>query len=250
MTINNELKIGNIVRFIEGKNDKSVAYTDYGKVILCDHKIKSGFAKIESVLDKGNCFIVTAKHVLKDLYPEIDYDDFIETISLFDYKIGFDRVFISSYTKFEEHQIFAYNLNSKVCITAETITLSDKCKLNSIYIYLPSKSIFDFSIRDRNISYGGINLTVLTASHRAFNALEYTDNIMKNVKEKRGDIKWPKDKYPSLATYEDRLSDEEYECGVSLTKKCLQRLKLDNSKGYLEIFEGCDFLKYLKEGSE
>lgn len=138
------VKVGDVINFVEGKKNRQVSFfTNPGKVIICKHKIPIGYAEILSVEEKDKCFLVTAKHTIKDIYYNITYDDFIKTISLFGYRIGFDREFTGD-DGMQEHQIFAYNLKTKVVIVAETFNQN---AFNNIEVYLPSISAFNSGLQ-------------------------------------------------------------------------------------------------------
>lgn len=243
---NDKLEVGTVICFVTGKKEKPVSYTSSGKVILCRYNIPLGYAEIKTVEDKGNYYLVTAVHIIKDLYPGINYEDFVKVVPLFGYKIGFDRTFINPHWNNEEHQIFVYNLDNKVCIVAETFTKEGRgsIEFNSIKIYLPGKCIFDLR-KNRLVSHGSACLTVLDAcySFSEIGILDYVSGIMNDVKKKKGEIKWPQDESPSLWTYEDKSTDDNGNWILGDTT--IQRLRLAPSE-CLSIFEGCDFLKKLQ----
>ena len=78
---NTTIEVGSEVCFFEGKKEKPVAYTALGKVILCKHKIPLGYARVTSVEEREKYYLVTAEHIVRDLYSGIDYNDFIQVLS-------------------------------------------------------------------------------------------------------------------------------------------------------------------------
>lgn len=255
MVNNYKVNVGDIIFFIEGKDKRSISHTKNGKVILCKHKIPVGYAEVKTIEDRDRCIIVTAEHTVKDLYSQITYEDFLKVLPLFGYKIGFDRTFINNLENkdFIEHQIFAYNLENKVCIVAETFTgkifESDKTvvrQFNKINIYLPSKSIFDFRYRNILVSQGNDQMTVLNvidSGYKENNVLEQVQYIMCKVKERKGKITWPQNENPKMWTYMDDTTDEHG--NWILNDSTIGRLKLA-PKECLQIFEGCSFLDKIK----
>jgi len=245
MSYEKKLEVGTNVCFFEGKKDRPVAYTDIGKVILCKHRIPLGYAKIKSVEDKGNYFLVMADHIVKDIYSGIDYDDFIAVLPLHGFKIGFDRTFIHRYNsgnEIQEHQIYAYNLKNNVVIVAETFKWEDSNRVgfNAIDVYCPQVSVFNFN-RCGYVELGSKNMTVfnLVRQNNGYDLLKWINNIMKDIKNPF----WPEDDYPSLWTYEDtEITDENG--NWNLGERHLAKL-LDAPESF-KIFKGCKFLEKIK----
>ena len=102
MLFNEKLEVGDEVLFFEGKKNRNIAYFWDGKVILCKNKISKGYAKITSAEDRGNFFLVTAKHIIKDYYEGISYDEFMKLLPMFGFKIGYNLEFENPYTKEDE----------------------------------------------------------------------------------------------------------------------------------------------------
>jgi len=218
---------------------------DNGKVILCQYKIPLGYAKIKSVEDRGNYFLVTAEHIVKDVYTGIDYDDFIKVLPLHGFNIGFDQIFTHKYTDDEEtqeHQIYAYNLKNNVIIIAKTFTWKGDTRkgFNSINVYCPQVSVFNFS-HCGCISHGTNTMTVfdLVRGSGDVDLLQWINSIMEGVENPI----WSEDDYPILWTYEDNDTTDE-KGNWHLGKKHFQRLL--EAPESLKIFNGYKFLKELK----
>jgi hypothetical protein len=136
------LNIGDIVCFKEGKNDRNVAYTKEGKVILCSHKIPVGHAKIVSVVEKPKYYIVKAQHVTYDYYKGMSYYEFLELMNTLGFKIGFDMPFVyqmhagcGHFIPKDEHEIFAYNLDLNMVIVA--CTYENSSTFYQVRVYCP-----------------------------------------------------------------------------------------------------------------
>jgi len=245
MNYKEKLEVGTDVCFFEGKKDRAVAYTETGKVILCKHRIPLGYAKIKSVEDRGNYFLVTADHIVKDVYSGIDYDDFIAVLPMHGFRIGFDRTFTHRYdsgNEIQEHQIYAYNLKNNVVIVAETFRWegSTRVGFNTIDVYCPQVSIFDFN-RCGYAECGSGNMAVfnLVSRHNGCDLLKWINNIMEDIENPF----WPENDYPSLWTYEDTETTDE-NGNWNLGERHLPKL-LDAPES-LRIFKGCKFLEKLK----
>lgn len=242
-----ELMVGDEVVFFEGKNNKPVAYTWFGKVILCKHKIPLGYAKVLTVEDKGNCYLITAEHTVKDVYSGIDYDDFLQALAPHGFVLGFDKIFEADHYGEgikTEHQIFAFNPKNKVVIVANSFTTGGRQKFNTIEAYCPGLNIFAYhNSRNSLVSHGSALLTVfdLERGYGHSDLLVWVNKQMEGV-----DSTWPSKEYPSLWTYEDHESyDENGEW--NLGKKNLKKL-LDAPASALLIFEGCNWLNDLVNG--
>lgn len=202
MNFINELKEGTVVLVKEGKGKRPVAFTFEGKVILFKNSVKLGFARITSIIDKGNCFLCEAENIVKDYYQDIPYEEFLEVLKLKEYKIGFDIPF--KYKEYEERQLLAYNLDYNTIIIANTF----KGNFNSINVYCPNLPIFTFF---RSLfSHGGGNLSVLELCHSGNISfpLECIHEEMEKVKKEKG-VKWAESEDISLWTYADPSTDKD-----------------------------------------
>ncbi len=239
------LNVGDEVVFFEGRNNKPVAYWD-GKVVLCKHKIPLGYAKVKSVEDKGRCFVVTADHIVKDVYSGIDYEDFLAVLPLHGFKIGFDRPFNHQRNDGSiavEHQIFAYNEQNKCVIVAETFTWewTTRIGFNAIDVYCPQLNVFRYN-RCGLISNGSGNMTVfnLVQVNNHCGLLNWVNSQMEDIENPH----WPEKEYPSLWNYEDSNDCYDENGEWNLGKKNLKKL-LDAPKEALLVFSGCNWLNEL-----
>lgn len=242
---------GDIVRFVKGKKNRNVSYTLTGKVILCKHQIQIGYAKIKTVENNEKYFLVTAEHVVHDLYPEISYEEFLEVIEKHGYKIGFDRRFkrrklSENDISTNEHQVFAYNSTISTCIVATTVTIEgDEQHFNYINIYLPFATISDFR-RNHLFNNGNSVMVVLDAVRTTYSLLLYPLDYIKTYMENRvlrkfdGHIPWHKDERPSFICYDDNISSENEYLDLFYERMALA------TNDALEMFKGCDFIKKLE----
>ena len=177
------MKKGTEVIFKEGKNNRPVAFTEEGKVILCKHKIPLGYAKVKTVEDKGTYFLVTADHIdPKDYYYGINYEEFLKVLPLYGFKVGYDIPFKSPYGEYDERQILAYNLDNHCIIVAETFDNKD-C-FNSINLYCPNLSCFEFYSHMEGFTHGSGALSVFNISFRKCdNTFSVFDRVMKQIKD-------------------------------------------------------------------
>lgn len=249
------IEVGSEICFFEGKKGNPVAHTVLGKVILCKHKMPLGYARVTSVEEREKYYLVTAEHIVRDLYSGINYEEFIQVLPLQGYKIGFDRTFDHDMDEqgiMAEHQIFAYNLQNRVVIVAETFTWEKggRVGFNSIKIYLPGISVFTgYRKRTRLFRSGGASITQLDAGSTSYNQdgiLEYVNDLME--REGHGNT-WPADEYPSMWTYADDDLEYNEDGEWTLGKTTLKRLNLA-PRECLYIFAGCNWLKDLEEKEE
>lgn len=130
-------EVGDIVLIKEGKDDKLIAHTELGKIIIPINELKCGYAKITEIVRIAEKYIlVKAENVVKDYYHNISYEEFKEVLKINGYTIGFDRPFETKYEYGTEHQILAYNISNGVIIVAETFFGSKT--FNSIKVYCPN----------------------------------------------------------------------------------------------------------------
>lgn len=137
------IKVGDVVLLKEGRDNKLIAYTDLGKVILPANHVTKGYVKITKIVKNAEKFILAEmEHVVADYYDGISYEEFKQVLNLYGYKIGFERPFQSSWEEYgEEFQLFAYNLNNGIIIVAETF--GGKESFNSIAVYCPNVNCFN-----------------------------------------------------------------------------------------------------------
>lgn len=195
------LKVNDTVIFKKGYNEKMIAYTTEGKIIICKHHIPSGYAIIKTIEDKGNCFIVTAEHIIKDYYYDINYEEFLQVLPLHGFKIGYDIPFHYDSMNTDERQIFAYNLDNHCVIVAETI--DNKSCFNSIELYCPNIDDKDVQFKVKGLSIGSSKMCIFNLVNSfESGSLEYFNNYMKSIKENHG-IEWDENEYVRLYHYVD-----------------------------------------------
>lgn len=204
---NETLKVGDEVLFFEGKKNRNIAYFWDGKVILCKNKISKGYARVTSVEDRGNFFLVTAEHIIKDYYEDISYDEFMKLLPMFGFKIGYNLEFENPHTKEDgthpmENQIFAYNLDLGMIIVAETWRLWGEETFNSINVYCPHMDAFKHPV---GFFCGNVNMSQLNLC----SIDKPIENILKNIcKTQKENVEyasclWPLGETPFLWHYAD-----------------------------------------------
>lgn len=121
------------------KDNKLIAYTDSGKVIIPENQksLHPGFAKVESFIDKGNCYVVKMKNVPCDFYygsekdETISYDEFCEVLKSYNFKHEYQ-------TEIDNTNFFDVwaNLDTGSLITIETWNKMGIKEYNSVYVYI------------------------------------------------------------------------------------------------------------------
>lgn len=201
------LKVGDEVLFFEGKNNRNIAYFWDGKVIICKNKISKGYARITSIEDRGNFFLVMAEHIIKDYYEDISYDEFMKLLPMFGFKIGYNLEFKNKHAKEDgthpiENQIFAYNLELGMIIVAETWSIWGEKTFNTINVYCPYMNAFTNPI---GLFCGSVDMSVLNLC----NIDKSITNVLKNIciaqKEnvEYASNLWPMDEVPLLFNYSE-----------------------------------------------
>lgn len=234
-----KVTVGEVVCFFEGKNNKPVAYTPFGKVILCKHRIPLGYAIVKSVEDRGNYFLVTADHTIADIYSGINYEELLEVLPKFGFKIGYDTTFENNHYKHLEHQIFAYNLEYNVCIVAATFRNSDSDRFGfgSIDVYCPNLKFLEVS-SNRFYSHGSGIFTVFdfAIAHSQKDLLQWLLDLMSDIKKERG-VEWPENETIDLWNYSDSNYNENGEW--DLWDKTINRVLMADSE-CLQIFKNSE----------
>lgn len=234
----NEVQVGDEIVFFEGKNEKPVAYCEFGKVILCRHKIPLGYARVTSVEDKGRYFLVTAEHIVKDLYAGILYDDFIKALPVQGYEIGFDRIFKneSGGEIYDEHQILAYNKEIGTVIVAETFSAWGDRRMNSIYVSCPNMDIGSV-MKNRYFHSGGGYMATLNLAHNTGNDYD----LLKMVEHLVGcdGARWPDNAHLYLWTYADKETSLNGE-RLSLWESTICRIYA--APELMNMLRNCDFM--------
>lgn len=234
-----DIEIGTEVIFKIGRGDKPVAFSIYGKAILCKHKIPLGYAKIKTFEDKGRYYLVTAEHIIKDLYEGITYEEFIKVLPLHGYKVGFDRLLKDSENR-TLHQIYAYHPDLKVCIICNTLDIefgvknhSEASQMCAIKAYLPNVGFGDLNRYSRYDVYAqSSGMAIINGSSSSVSSL--LKSIYDTMHE-WSNIKWPIREYPDLITiYDDYTDDSQFDT-VSIFAQNIEACKFDEA---FSIFKG------------
>lgn len=237
ITTNNIIIHDDIVLFKPGKYNKPVGYTIGGKVILCRHNIKLGYAKISRIEDKGKFILVDATHIIKDIYPTISVYEFTKTLPMHGYKVGFDRRFNDPSTNTIEHLIFAYNLNNYSIIVAKTRTKQCKQQFRSIMVYCPGiPHNYLYNILSM-VKYGDrvmsvYDLTKMNKFHDGY-PLEYITSVILPTHNKF----WPGSWFPDLSISSNVVDDVRRQDNWYRTM-----IEFVRDSECLKIFENCDFV--------
>lgn len=251
--IRHSINKGDIILLQIGKQDKPVGFTDTGKVILPtkNSKVKAGYAKINSVTEMEKYILCDMEIVDQDYYSGISYEEFLRVLPIHGYKIGFDRTFKSKWG-YDEHQIFAYNLEYNTIIVAETIMRAnenisnDRQIFNSIDVYCTNVNVFNL-INWKIIESGSDSFThfnLCNALPYQSDLLQRINDLMEKIKITEG-IKWPQNESPHLWTYSDinrvnrHIDDAEH---VDLWESTIDRILLAPPE-VDQIFEGCERMK-------
>ena len=121
------------------RNDKLIAYTDTGKVIIPvnQNSLHFGFAKVNNFIDKGNCYVAEMENVPYDFYygydegETIPYDEFCEVLKNHNFKHEYQ-------TKIDNTNFFDVwvNLDTGSLITIETWDVFGIKTYDSVYVYI------------------------------------------------------------------------------------------------------------------
>lgn len=121
------------------RNDKLIAYTDAGKIIIPKNQksLHLGFAKVNNFIDKGNCYVAEMENVPYDFYcgynecEIIPYDEFCEVLKNHNFKHEYQA-------KIDDTNFFDVwaNLDTGSLITIETWDKSGIKTYNSVDVYI------------------------------------------------------------------------------------------------------------------
>lgn len=141
-------KVGDRIVLREGKDNRLVSFTPYGKVILLNGKgLRPGYAEVLSIEEKEKYFIAKVKNVVEDVYPYIGYEEFLNVLETQGFTLGYDITFkYETYSNVRqdgevieevrtEHQILAYRLDTGLVVVAET--WEEGKSFNTIRVYMP-----------------------------------------------------------------------------------------------------------------
>lgn len=154
--------VGDIVLFKEttrtlksGKKVKSsIAYDDNGIVVFCKHPIKNVYARVKSIEDRGNYYLVTAENIVYDLYRNMPYNELLKVLDYQGYKIGF------TYDNIGGKFIFAYHPLNNSCLQIS----SWENTLSEIKMYCPGVRGNDISVKHKYFYASGGNYVVFLSN--------------------------------------------------------------------------------------
>ena len=227
------IKIGDIVLFLEGRDNKLIGHNQMGKVIIPVNNINRGYGKITKIIKNADKFIlVEAENVVYDYYDDITYEEFKKVLIKQGYKIGFDREFETEYEYGTEHQIFAYDINTGIVIVAETFYGSKT--FNSIEVYCPNTN--GLYCRDKMLSRGSSIITVFDLCYNYRRGINALKEIKKYCNINSNSPIWENEE-PSLWTYADKSNNiwEDTIDRILLCDKEIEKIFI-NSKRLKPIF--------------
>lgn len=240
------LKTNDIILFKHGKNDRPVAYSNTGKVILCKHRISYGWAHVISVEERESVYLVKAVNILWDYHSEMDYSEFMELLPRLGFKIGFDMPFVYNrvlligsngnpiYDHTKEHEIFAYNLANNMTIVATT--WDNGKRFSSVEVYCPCID----GTSQLNKCRGSHNMAIFELTHlKNHSPLKSCISMVEDVRRGNGGIEWSKSSSISLWNYADidNISKPENLWNVTIDRILLAPAEVD------EIFKNCERMK-------
>ena len=159
------------VRFEKGKKENFIGHTEEGKVILSRNEADAGYYELSNIAEKETVIVANTKKVPYDYFPGITYEEFLDVLQYNGFKIGFIEDFHRENGDYsgDDHLVFAYDLNTRIIIVAES--WDSGRTFNSIEVYCPG--IDAFKVKTRLFSHGSGDLAV-------FN-LVYTDIFYQNI---------------------------------------------------------------------
>lgn len=234
--------VGDVLFFKAGRDDKMISNTVDGKVVLCTNKIEVGYARVLTVDERKTCVLVTAEHVVKDMYENMTYAEFVDVLKLNGFKIGFEEPFTRHTAKRDvgERLLYAYKSNG-VVVVAQTFTLTldmvvFEPRLGLVTVYCPELSvhgIYGSLEKFVKVTLSSADMTVFELDGGA--ALKAFSRIMRLVNRMDGNLLWPKDACPCLLAKEEE--------GDKRSKSIERLASVPES---LLIYKGCEFLKEIK----
>lgn len=238
-----------IILFTQGRDGKPVAYDSTGKVILCKHAIDIGYARVTSVEERSNVFLITAEPEYGyDYYEDIEYAEFKEVLKRFGFKIGFERPFKYQFNESEparnETQLFAYNTTNNCVIVAVTYR---GFHFNGIDLYCPGIRAID-NLKLIGFSFGCDNITGFDlCCVRGQATKNLISRYMSRVEHDQieNGKEWPISVMPSTWTYADNEIDfRDEDDNWALGKNTLSRLAAA-PKEATDIFKNCTNYEYI-----
>lgn len=157
---------GDIILFQQGKNDRQVAYTNSGKIILSKESIPCGYASVKNFEELPRCFIVDAEHLYAhDYFKGIVYQEFLQLLSNYNFNVIIDREFryIQMPDSTTEHQILAIHNETNVILYAETFD-NGSC-FNTVEIYIPGQNGLLSSLHSLRVMGGSKDYAVFNIAN-------------------------------------------------------------------------------------
>lgn len=243
-----KVKDGDVFLFLKGRDDKVLSHSLAGKVIFSRKPIKPGYYIVNNVEDKKSIVLCDTTEIIVDSFKGIDYDTLLKVLVKHNFKIGFDREF--EYNNGIEHQIFAYDLDTKMVIVAETW---DKGRtFNQILLTCPMISAFELR-GISGFSHGSSTyVTFDLCNMKAEEPLDKIKRTMVKIKDLYGDnFKYKDASSFHLWTYADNVIEDSGDLDWTLGDKTMPRLNLADKNDMKQLFDGCDsLLKYLDTEEE
>ena len=140
------------------RNDKLIAYTDAGKIIIPKNQesLHLGFAKVNNFIDQRNCYVAEMENVPYDFYygydegETIPYDEFCEVLKNHKFKHEYQA-------RIDDNNVFDVwaNLNTGALVTIETWNKFGRKTYNSVDVYITIETEDFWKIcRSRDFSDG------------------------------------------------------------------------------------------------
>lgn len=236
--------VGDIMFFNAGNDNRMISHTVDGKVVICKNKLEEGYARVLTVDERKTCFLVTAEHVVKEMYENMKYLEFVEVLKLYGFKIGFEEPFTRKTLNRDvgERLLYAYKPNGMV-VVAQTFTLTldtvvFEPRLEWVTVYCPNLSVHGVSDK----LYKFVNQTRSTNDMTIFELADDTDlnafsSIMRLMDRINRQLLWPVDEYPWLTA---RGSEDD------LDERSTSIERLASVPESLMIYKGCRFLEEIK----
>ena len=225
---------GDIVRFTKSKKGIA-AHTEVGKVILARHNVKEpGYYKITNLEEKEKVILCDAERVVYDYYPEITYKEFLDALKENGFKIGFIEDF--KYDGVDEQLVFAYDLETRMCIVAETWNRDNT--FNSINVWMPGENAFD-NTRNKMFSQGNSGCSVFSLTF--YDVSYQNEGVLHRYKKYVNEYLACRNFYPeneSISLWnmaENRVDDNTDEQFL----KYRQKIRRADREDMKYIFEGC-----------
>lgn len=143
-------------------NDRSVAFSKSGKVIIAEKPVETGYYKVGSIKDFPTYVIASSlSPVYYDVYYGMGYSQFKELLLSRGYKISFEMPFEYTYPSngvtTREKRLVAFSRELNMVIVADSINEGKSLHDINCYCY----GVSGYGWRTRMFSHGSKNLTVM-----------------------------------------------------------------------------------------